>query len=130
MPQDESALSRCILQNSKAQSRSIPANIVPAVVQARSLSRHSSSSRPSTPSEALPAGTAPVGPLGRPSTPRSLGQPVLQGKAIGTPLMNQRPLSARSSGTEVVMKPEQYEASLVEFTDTMNQYQMQMQVRD
>jgi len=88
----------------------------------------SGGSRPSTPGSAtLPQGIAPVGPLGRPSTPRSGGQPAVSGRMVGTPLMSQRPPSARSSSGAAVMRPEQYEESLVQFTNTMDQFQMQMQ---
>lgn len=113
-----------------------PSTSRPQSAQRRSFSRQGSlsgsrpgsatGSRPGTAS--LPEGTAPVGPLGRPSTPRAQGQAVVPvAVAGGNPLLTQRPLSARSATGAALMKPEEYETSLTQFTETMDEYRVQME---
>uniref|UniRef100_A0A061RTZ2 Leucine-rich protein n=1 Tax=Tetraselmis sp. GSL018 TaxID=582737 RepID=A0A061RTZ2_9CHLO len=81
-------------------------------------------SRPGTPSFRQLEG---AGPLGRPSTPRTPGRPATPAQGSGTPLMMQRPPSARRGGAASLPTAEQYEASLLQFTATMEEYQVQMQ---
>eukprot|EP00873_Tetraselmis_striata_P000954 jgi/Tetstr1/421218/TSEL_001123.t1 len=106
----------------------------PSAGPSRSLSRQGSrqGSRPPSAGGSRPGTASRVGALGRPSTPRAHGEgqaavPAVVGAAGGNPLMQQRPPSARSATGAALMRPEEYETSLAHFTETMDEYKVQME---